>query len=371
MIVEWIHDRPEWPQFTWDDAALTSALADVRHRQGRHLGRMEALGFDVRAETSVSTLTDEVVRSSAIEGEHLDPGEVRSSIVRRLGLDAPGLPSPGGGVEGAVAMTLDATRNFESPLTAERLHGWHAALFPTGRSGMIRITVGAWRTDQAGPMQVVSGPVGTERVHYQAPAATRLECEMQRFLEWFATTPIDPVLKAGVAHFRFVTIHPFDDGNGRIGRAIADLALAQADGTKERFYSMSKGIAARRAAYYRQLEAAQRGDLDITAWLLWFLGCLDQTIRDAGTQLAAALDKAKLRQRIIRHPLNERQRTIIDRMLDNFQGHLTTSKYAKLAKCSNDTALRDLRDLLARGLIARNPGGGRSTSYRLETRLSQ
>ena len=362
----WVHDRPEWPRFTWDDAALTSALAGVRHRQGRHLGRVEALEFDVRAETNIAALTDEVVRSSAIEGEHLDPGHVRSSIARRLGFDNAGLPFPGDGVEGAIAMTLDAARNFDAPLTAERLHGWHAALFPTGRSGMIRITAGAWRTDEAGPMQVVSGPLGRERVHFQAPAAARLECEMQRFLEWFAGTAIDPVLKAAVAHFWFVTIHPFDDGNGRIGRAIADLALAQADATKERFYSMSKGIAARRTEYYRQLEAAQRGGPDITAWLLWFLSCLDQTIRDAGTQLGAALEKAQLRQRINRHPLNERQRKIIDRLLDDFPGHLTTSKYAKLANCSNDTALRDIRDLLARTIIVRNAGGGRSTSYRLE-----
>ena len=362
----WIHDNPAWPRFGWDDAALTSALANVRHLQGRHLGTVEALGFDVRTDTNVATLTDEVVRSSAIEGEHLDPGEVRSSIARRLGLETASLPDPGEDVEGAVAMTLDASSNFEVPLTMERLHGWHAALFPAGRSGMVRITVGAWRTDEAGPMQVVSDPVGRERVHFQAPAATRLEFEMQRFLEWFAATEMDPVLKAGVAHFWFVTIHPFDDGNGRIGRAIADMALAQADGTKERFYSMSKGIAARRAEYYRQLEAAQRGDLDITAWLLWFLDCLDQTIRDAGTQLGAALARARLRQRINRHPLNERQRTIIELLLDNFQGHLTTSKYAKLAKCSNDTALRDLRDLLARAIIVRNPAGGRSTSYRLD-----
>ena len=366
MNIEWIHDNPAWPRFGWDDAALTSALANVRHLQGRHLGTVEALGFDVRTETSVATLTDEVVRSSAIEGEHLDPGEVRSSIARRLGLETASLPDPGEDVEGAVAMTLDATSNFEVPLTVERLHGWHAALFPAGRSGMVRITVAAWRTDEAGPMQVVSGPIGRERVHFQAPAATRLEFEMQRFLEWFAATEMDPVLKAGVAHFWFVTIHPFDDGNGRIGRAIADMALAQADGTKERFYSMSKGIAARRAEYYRQLEAAQRGDLDITAWLLWFLDCLDQTIRDAGTQLGAALARARLRQRITRHPLNERQRTIIELLLDNFQGHLTTSKYAKLAKCSNDTALRDIRDLLARAIIVRNPAGGRSTSYRLD-----
>ena len=361
----WIHARPEWPHLTWDDAALTGALAAVRHRQGRHLGRMETLGFDAGVETSVTMLTDEVVRSSAIEGEHLDPREVRSSIARRLGYDTRGLPLPGEGVEGAVAMTLDATRSFNVPLTAERLRGWHAALFPTGRSGMVHITAGGWRTDETGPMQVVSGPVGRERVHFQAPAAGRLDVEMRSFLEWFAATELDPLLKAGVAHFRFVTIHPFDDGNGRIGRAIADMALAQADGTKERFYSMSKGIAARRAEYYRQLEAAQRNGPDITAWLLWFLGCLDQTIRDAGTQLSAALDKARLRQRIHRHPLNERQRRIVELLLGDFQGHLTTSKYAKLARCSTDTALRDIRDLLARAVIVRNPGGGRSTSYRL------
>ena len=364
----WIHDRPEWPHLTWDDAALTGALAAVRHRQGRHLGRMEALGFDAGVETSVTMLTDEVVRSSAIEGEHLDPREVRSSIARRLGYDTSGLPLPGEGVEGAVAMTLDATRSFAVPLTAERLCGWHAALFPTGRSGMVHITVGGWRADETGPTQVVSGPVGRERVHLQAPAAGRLDFEMHSFLEWFAATGLDPLLKAGVAHFRFVTIHPFDDGNGRIGRAIADMALAQADGTKERFYSMSKGIAARRAEYYRQLEAAQRNGPDITAWLLWFLSCLDQTIRDAGTQLSAALDKARLRRRIHRHPLNERQRRIVDLLLGDFQGHLTTSKYAKLARCSTDTALSDIRDLLVRAVIVRNPGGGRSTSYRLSTR---
>ena len=365
-IVSWIHERGEWPEFTWDDAALTRLLATVRYRQGRHLGKMEALGFDLRTEANVLALTDEVVRSSAIEGEHLDPAEVRSSVARQLGIDVGGLPTPARHVEGVVAMAVDATRNFDRPLSAERLYGWHAALFPTGRSGMTRITVGAWRTDEAGPMRVVSGPMGKERLHFRAPAAPRLADEMERFLAWFESSSIDPVLKAGVAHFWFVTIHPFDDGNGRIGRAIAEMALSRADGTKERYYSMSSAIDAQRKEYYRQLEAGQRGGLDITAWLAWFLSCLDRTIRHADDQLAAVLFKASLWQRINEQPVNVRQRTIINRLLGDFQGHLTTSKYARIAKCSNDTALRDIRELLARGIIVRNPAGGRSTSYRLQ-----
>lgn len=361
-----IHELPEWPEFTWNGDVLAGSLAAARHKQGRHLGRMEALGFDLRSEASLSALTDDVVKSSAIEGERLDPEEVRSSIARRLGLDVAGLPEPGRTVEGVVAMMLDATRSFDQPLTAERLFGWHAALFPTGRSGMSRITVGAWRTGAAGPMQVVSGPIGRERVHFQAPDAARVADEMNQFLEWYESPrALDPVLKAGVAHFWFVTIHPFDDGNGRIARAIADMALSQADGTKDRFYSMSSGIEAQRKEYYQQLEAAQRGSLDITAWLAWFLRCLDRTIDEAATSLGSVLHKARLWQRINPQPVNERQREVINRMLDDFQGHLTTSKYAKLAKCSNDTALRDIRELLERGIILKNPGGGRSTSYRL------
>jgi Fic family protein len=235
---------------------------------------------------------------------------------------------------------------------------------------MSRITVGAWRTGQAGPMRVVSGPIGKERVHFQAPDAVRVGREMDRFLGWFELPPaLDPVLEAGVAHLWFVTIHPFDDGNGRIARAIADMALSQADGTKDRFYSMSSGIEAERREYYQQLEAAQRGSLDITAWLAWFLGCLDRTIEQAQTSLGSVLHKARLWQRINPQPVNERQRKVINRMLDDFQGHLTTSKYARLAGCSNDTALRDIRGLLERGIIARNPAGGRSTSYRLADRL--
>lgn len=361
-----IHERPGWPKLTWDTEALMGALAAVRHKQGRHLGKMEALGFDLRAEASLAALTDEVVKSSAIEGEHLNSEEVRSSIARRLGLDVAGLPRPSRDVEGVVEMMLDATRNCDAPLTEERLFGWHAALFPTGRSGMHRIMVGAWRSGDAGPMQVVSGPMGRERVHFQAPDAKRLKTEMKRFLAWFNGPPeADPVLKAGVAHLWFVTIHPFDDGNGRIARAIADMALSQADETKDRFYSMSSGMERERKEYYRELESAQRGDLDITRWLAWFLGCLDRSLEDADRTLGSVLNKAKLWQRINRSPVNERQRRVINRMLDDFQGHLTTSKYAKLAKCSSDTALRDIRELVGRRIFVKNPGGGRSTSYRL------
>lgn len=362
----YIHELPQWPELTWDSEALAGALAAVRHKQGKHLGKMEALGFEFRAEASLTALTEEVVKSSAIEGEDLDPEEVRSSIARKLGLDVAGLAKPGREVEGIVEMMLDATRNFDKPLTAERLFVWHAALFPTGRSGMRRITVGAWRTREAGPMQVVSGPIGKEKVHFQAPEAERLEGEMERFLEWFpGRSDVDPVLTAAVAHFWFVTIHPFEDGNGRIARAIADMALSNADRTEDRFYSMSSAIEAERKEYYSQLELAQRGSLDITAWIAWFLGCLDRAIQEADKTLGSVLHKARLWQRIHPHPVNERQRRVINQMLDNLKEHLTTSKYAKLVECSTDTALRDICELLERGIIVKNPGGGRSTSYRL------
>jgi len=364
--IAYLHERPKWPDLTWDAKALAGPLAAVRHKQGRHLGKMEALGFDLRAEASLTALTDEVVKSSAIEGEVLSAEEVRSSIARRLGLDVAGLPRPGRDVEGVVEMMLDATRNFDKPLTAERLFAWHAALFPTGRSGMNRITVGAWRTGRSGPMQVVSGPIGKERVHFEAPDAKRLNAEMKKFLKWFGkSSDIDPVLKAGVAHFWFVTIHPFEDGNGRIARAIADMSLSQADATKDRFYSMSSGIEAERKAYYRELESAQRGSLDITVWLSWFLGCLDRVIENADQALASVLHKANLWSRIHPNPVNDRQRKLINRMLGDWKGHLTTSKYAKLAKCSTDTALRDIQELVERGILVKNPAGGRSTSYRL------
>jgi Fic family protein len=362
----YIHEKPGWPEFTWEGEALASPLAAVRHKQGLLLGRMETLGFDLRAEASLAALTRDVVKSSAIEGEKLDPEEVRSSIARRLGLDIAGLPKAGREVEGVVEMMLDATRNFEKPLTKQRLFDWHASLFPTGRSGMNRITVGAWRKPESGAMQVVSGPMGREKLHFVAPAAHRLEGETSRFIKWFnAPLAMDPVIKAGIAHFWFVSIHPFEDGNGRIARAIADMALARADGTPDRFYSMSSQIETDRKDYYLRLEAAQRGDVNITVWLEWFLGCLDRSLDGADGAIGAVLNKARMWQRINRRAVNERQRLVINRMLNGFKGPLSTSKYAKLAKCSADTALRDIRELLERGILVQNPGGGRSTSYRL------
>jgi Fic family protein len=364
--MSYIHEIQDWPHLIWDGDALTAPLAGVRHKQGKLLGKMESLGFDLRAEATLTVLTSDVVKSSAIEGETLNPDEVRSSIARRLGLDVAGLPKAGRDVEGIVEMMLDATGKFNEPLTKKRLFDWHASLFPTGRSGMAEIAVGEWRPKEAGEMQVVSGPIGRERVHFRAPDAERLEPEMKAFIDWFnRLAAIDPVLKAAIAHLWFVTIHPFEDGNGRIARAIADMSLARADATKDRFYSMSSQIAVERKEYYQELEIAQRGDLDITRWLAWFLSCLDRAIEGADQALAAVLHKARLWQRINPKPVNERQRLVINRLLNDFKGYLTTSKYAKLAKCSPDTALRDIRELLSRGILVQNPSGGRSTSYRL------
>lgn len=371
--MEYIHQLPDWPRLHWDEGKLSSLLANVRHRQGRLLGRMEGLGFRLRSEAQLSTLTADVVKSSAIEGENLNPEEVRSSIARRLGLEYAGTAVASRHVEGIVEMMLDATQNYAKPLTAERLFGWHAALFPTGRSGMHRITVGAWRPVDAGAMRVVSGPIGRERVHFEAPAAEKLDGEMEALLDWFeAKDGLDPVLKAGVAHLWFVTIHPFEDGNGRIGRAIVDLGLARADGTAERFYSMSTQIEAERKDYYLELERAQRGTLDITPWLEWFLGCLGRAIERADELLSNVLHKARVWERISTAPVNERQRKVINRLLDGFEGKLTSSKYASLAKCSEDTALRDIKALVERGVLVKNEGGGRSTCYSLRsTRWSQ
>jgi Fic family protein len=361
-----IHELSAWPNLTWDAAKLSPLLADVRHRQGRLLGRMESFGFRVRAEASLTTLTADVVKSSAIEGERLDEDQVRSSIARRLGLDFGGTVAASRDVEGVVEMMLDAIRNYVERLTAERLFAWHASLFPAGRSGMRRITAGAWRPAEAGPMQVVSGPIGRERVHFEAPAAERLEREMAAFIDWLGTaSDTDPVLKAGVAHFWFVTIHPFEDGNGRIARAIADMALARAEGTADRFYSMSAQIEEERSEYYLSLERSQRGGTDITAWLAWFLGCLGRAVAGAEDGLASTLRKARMWERINQGPVNERQRKVLNRLLDGFQGKLSTSKYAKLAKCSSDTALRDIKLLLDRGILIQEEGGGRNTSYRL------
>lgn len=367
----WIYESPDWPNFVWSDEVLIDKLAEVRHLQGRLLGRMDGLGFDLQREASLATLTSDVVKSSAIEGEHLPLEEVRSSIARRLGMDIAGLAPVSRNVEGIVDIMLDATQQYAQPLTAERLFDWHAALFPTGRSGMHRIIVGHWRNDDNGPMQVVSGPVGRETVHFAAPVADQVADEMTHFIHWFNTEhAMDAVIKAGIAHLWFVTIHPFDDGNGRIGRAIADMALARADGTTQRFYSLSTQIEAERKAYYQHLEKQQRASTDITDWLSWFLSCLGSAIANAEKALSHILFKTQLWERInaIRGaaPVSERQRRIINRLLEpDFQGHMNTSKYAKLAKCSNDTALRDIQQLTTRGILIQNPGGGRSTSYRL------
>lgn len=362
----WIYEQEGWPALSWDEKALTTKLVEIRHRQGRLLGRMEQLGFELRQEASLGTLTNDVVKSSAIEGEALDSEEVRSSLAKKLGIDIGGFKPAGRDVEGIVEIMLDATQNYDAPLTGERLFNWHAALFPTGRSGIRKITVGDWRPESAGAMQVISGPFGKERVHYEAPNAAKLNDEMVAFLDWFdANQGIDPVLKAGLAHFWFVTIHPFEDGNGRIARAIADMALSRADQSRDRFYSMSTQIESDRKFYYDKLEAQQRGDLDVTDWLDWFLDCLGRAFENAESTLGAVMFKALLWEIANRQSVNERQRLVLNRMLDGFKGHMSTSKYAKIAKISPDTALRDIKDLNERGLLIQNSGGGRSTSYRL------
>lgn len=362
----YIHELNDWPRFHWDRERLAESLAAVRHQQGRLIGHMEALGFQLRQEAVLETLTADVIETSEIEGEKLDAGQVRSSIARRLGMDIGGLKPSDRHVEGIVEMMLDATRHYDSPLTAERLFSWHAALFPTGRSGMTKIRVGAWRDDSRGPMQVISGPVGKGRVHFEAPQAGRLEAEMHRFLEWFNTSAdLDLVLQAGLAHLWFVTIHPFDDGNGRIARAIADMVLARSEKSPQRFYSMSAEIRRERTAYYDILEQAQKGSLDVTPWMEWFVGCLGRAISGAQTTLSGVLAKAGFWKRFQSVAINDRQRLVLNRLLDGFDGKLTTSKYAKLAKCSQDTALRDILSLVDSRLLIRNPGGGRSTSYAL------
>jgi Fic family protein len=365
----YIYEQTGWPRLSFDRDGLAERLAAVRHQQGRLIGHMEALGFDLRQEAVLQTLTSDVLESSEIEGEKLDAEQVRSSIARRLGMDIGGLQAADRNVEGVVEMMLDATGRYAEPLTTERLFAWHAALFPTGRSGMTKIRAGAWRDDGAGPMQVVSGPVGKERVHFQAPAAALVDHEMRLFLGDFnARTHIDPVLKAALAHLWFVTIHPFDDGNGRIARAIADMALARSENSPQRFYSMSAQIRQERNAYYDILERTQQGTLEVTPWMEWFLGCLGRAIDGARTTLAAVLAKARFWEAIAGVALNDRQRLVVNRLLDGFDGNLTSSKYAKLAKCSQDTAARDIAFLVAHDVLVRNPGGGRSTSYSLASK---
>ena len=365
-FMNYLYNKKNWPNLTWSQERLAGQLAGVRHRQGRLIGRMGGLGFPLRSEAVLQTLTEDVLKSSEIEGEKLDKDQVRSSIARRLGLDIGGLIPVDRHVEGVVEMMLDATGHYTDPLTEERLFSWHSALFPTGRSGMTKIAVGRWRDEKSDPMQVVSGPIGREKVHYQAPDAKRVPDEMSAFLKWFDAPPsADPVLAAGMAHLWFVTIHPFEDGNGRIARAIADMALARSENSTQRFYSMSAQIRLERNAYYDMLEKPQRSGLDITPWLEWFLGCLDRAIAGAEQIMAGTLHKARFWEAHAHEPFNKRQRAIINRMFDGFEGKLTSSKWAKLAKCSQDTALRDIDDLVKRGVLVKEPGGGRSTSYAL------
>ena len=359
-----IHQLPHWPAFTWQAAQLEPLLGAVRYQQGRLLGRLDALGLHLRDEATLRSLTLDVLKSSEIEGELLPAESVRSSLAHRLGLDAGGAPAADRRVEGIVAMLLDATQHHAQPLTAERLFAWHGALFPTGRSGLYAVEVGRWRT---GGMQVVSGAMGRERVHFEAPPAEQLPAQMQQFLAWFNDPPgpLDAVLKAAVAHLWFVTIHPFDDGNGRIARALADQLLARADGSAQRGYSMSAQIQAERATYYALLERTQRGSLDITPWLTWFLECLGRAVQAAGQTLHGVLSRARFWEHHGQQPLNVRQRRLLARLLDGFEGKLTSSKWAKMAKCSQDTAGRDIQGLLALGILRLAPGGGRSTSYEL------
>ncbi|OJV37617.1 MAG: cell filamentation protein Fic [Bacteroidia bacterium 43-41] len=358
-----IHQYENWTNFKWDNDRLLMLLANVRHLQGRLLGQMENLGFKLQEEAVLSTLTLDVLKSTEIEGEILNKEQVRSSIARRLGLEVSGLVDSPRNVDDVVEMMLDATQNYTLPVTTQRLFGWHAALFPTGYSGMYKIEVGKYRS---GDMQVVSGPLGKEKVHYEAPKANELEPEMDHFLKWINNgVEIDPVLKAAIAHFWFITIHPFDDGNGRIARAITDMQLARSDKSSQRFYSMSNQILAERKKYYEILEKTQRGDGDITEWLVWFLSCLERALINSSDVLEAVLVKARFWEQHAQTSLNDRQRLMLNKLLDGFVGKLTSSKWAKIAKCSQDTAIRDIQDLIGKGILQKEAAGGRSTNYEL------
>lgn len=360
----YIHELAGWPGFSWDQSRLATSLAALRYDQGRLFGRMESLGFDLRAEAMLHTLTQDVIKSSEIEGEILERDQVRSSIARRLGLEIGALAATDRHVDGVVEMMLDATQGFDRPLTQERLFAWHASLFPTGHSGLDKIAVGTWRDDRTGPMQVVSGPIHKRKVHFEAPAASRIPGEMAEFLSWYETPAgVDPVLRAGLAHLWFVTIHPFDDGNGRIARAIGDMALARSEASPLRFYSMSAQIRIERNDYYLALERAQKGTLDVTEWLQWFLGCLSRAVAGAAATLDGVLRKARFWQEHAGETFNARQRKILNLLLNDFEGRLTSSKWARIAKCSQDTASRDIDSLVVRGILVRSADGGRNTHY--------
>jgi Fic family protein len=362
----YIYEHPQWPDFYWDAEELLNLLSEARNLQGRLMGRMESLGFDLQNQAQLDALTLDVLKTSEIEGEKLHSGQVRSSVARKLGMEYAGMVDSDRHVDGVVEMMLDATRQCFEPLTAERLFDWHAALFPTGRSGMYKITVAYWRQDGAGPMQVVSGPMGKEKVHFQAPDCNKVPELMQQFLEWFnKQTALDPVMKAALAHFWFVTVHPFDDGNGRIARALADMLLARADQSNQRFYSMSAQIRKERKRYYAVLEKTQKGGLDITEWMHWFLSCLVNALKATDVVLQGVTDKANFWKYHANTELNDRQRKMVNKLLDGLHGKLSSSKWAKMTKCSRDTAIRDINDLLEKGVLQKEAAGGRSTHYEL------
>lgn len=366
--IKYLWQQPEWPTWTFDAAALTGLLSCVHMERGRLLGAMHALGFQLAEEASLKALTSEVIKSSAIEGEMLVEGEVRSSVARRLGLAVAGMLPSAKNVDGVVEMVLDATGNFDRELTEARLFGWHAALFPTGHSGMFKIRVAQYRDDAQGPMQVVSGGQGREKVHYEAPPAAVLKSEMAYFLYWFNhAVGLDPVVKAGLAHLWFVTLHPFDDGNGRIGRAVCDMALARADGSSQRFYSLSAQMQRERDDYYLNLERAQKGTSDVTGWLEWFLGCLLRSVQAAQAELEQALYLAHVSRQAPGGALNPRQLLVLKRVMDGFEGKLTTGKWAKIAGCSTDTALRDIQELVALGVLTTAGESKRGAHYLVNT----
>jgi Fic family protein len=364
----YIWDLPAWPHFRWDAHTLAQPLAAAHLKQGRLLGRLERLGFALQLEAELQATTEAAIKNAEIEGEILNRDSVRSSIARRLGVPHAALGPEDRQAEGIIEMTLDATHNFSVPLTRERLFAWQAALFPTGRSGLFAITVGAWRDDAHGPMQVVSGPIGRETVHYQAPGADRIDAEMQAFIKWFnEPLAIDGILHAAIAHLWFVTVHPFEDGNGRIARVLADMSLARSENSRQRFYSLSGQISRDRSSYYESLERTQKGDLDITDRLLWFVECFSKTLDEAERTCASVLHKAEFWQRHSLTPLNERQMTILNRFLDGFEGKLTAKKWAAIGKCSMPTAQRDIKELIDQGLLIRNEGGSKNTSYSVAT----
>ena len=364
--VRYIWKLPDWPHLTYDAASLAAPLAEVHRAQGLLMGRMAELGLAQREQATLQVLTQEVIKTSEIEGEQLNLDAVRSSVARKLGMDIGALAPSDRYVDGVVEVVLDATRNFDQTLTQDRLFGWHAALFPTGYSGRVRISVGAWRNDASGPMQVVSGAVGREKVHFTAPPANELPAQTAAFLQWFNVAPTgDALIKAGLAHLWLVTLHPFDDGNGRISRAVGDMALARAEGIGDRFYSFSAQIQRERKHYYDQLEATQKGSLDVTPWLSWFLGCLLRAVQGADANLEGVLGKTQFWQRWAGTPMNKRQTQVLNCVLDGMEGKLTNAKWATIGKCSADTALRDINDLMARGVLCRLEGGGRSTGYEL------